>query len=106
MSAEAQCRFFVPGPTWVRPEILRELTRPMIGHRSAEFQELFRRIATDLQPLFGTAGDTLVATCSGTGLMQAAGEIPATGVHTPDECVPAEKYLAELARRGVVVTSR
>ena len=72
MSAEAQCRFFVPGPTWVRPEILRELTRPMIGHRSAEFQELFRRIATDLQPLFGTAGDTLVATCSGTGLMQAA----------------------------------
>ena len=41
-----------------------------------------------------------------TGLMQAADEIPTTGVHTPDECVPAEKYLAELARRGVVVTSR
>jgi lysine 6-dehydrogenase len=41
-----------------------------------------------------------------TGLMQAAGEIGVVGVHTPDECVPAEKYLAELARRGVVVTAR
>jgi lysine 6-dehydrogenase len=41
-----------------------------------------------------------------TGLMQAAGEIGVVGVHTPDECVPAEKYLAELAKRGVVVTAR
>jgi lysine 6-dehydrogenase len=37
-----------------------------------------------------------------TGLMQARGGI-APGVHTPDECVPAEPYLAELAARGVVV---
>jgi lysine 6-dehydrogenase len=36
-----------------------------------------------------------------TGQMQARGEIPLKGVHTPDECVPAEKYIAELARRGV-----
>ncbi|HYR27688.1 MAG TPA: alanine--glyoxylate aminotransferase family protein [Thermoanaerobaculia bacterium] len=65
-------KFFVPGPTWVRPEIMQELTRPMIGHRSAEFKELFRRINTDLKPLFGTAQSTFVVTCSGTGVMQAA----------------------------------
>src|SRR5258708_33747262 len=66
------CQFFVPGPTWVRPEILGEMTRPMIGHRSAEFRELFTGIATDLKPLFGTAQDTFVATCSGTGMLEAA----------------------------------
>ena len=72
MSAENDCRFFVPGPTWVRPAILREMTRPMIGHRSAEFKELFKTIVADLRPLFMTSQDTLVATCSGTGLMQAS----------------------------------
>jgi aspartate aminotransferase-like enzyme len=64
--------FFVPGPTWVRPEILQELTRPMIGHRSAEFKELYRRIITNLKPLFATAQDAFIATASGTALMEAS----------------------------------
>src|SRR5213082_3499976 len=66
------CKYFIPGPTWVRPEILREMTRPMIGHRSAEFKELFQKIVADLKPLFATQQDTFVATCSGTGVMEAA----------------------------------
>lgn len=65
-------RYFVPGPTWVRPEILQEMTRPMIGHRSAEFHDLFRRINFGLKELFGTAQTTFVMTSSGTGVMQAA----------------------------------
>jgi lysine 6-dehydrogenase len=36
-----------------------------------------------------------------TGQMQARGEIALKGVHTPDECVPAPKYISELAKRGV-----
>ena len=67
-----RCQYFVPGPTWVRPAILQELTRPMIGHRSAEFRELFTRINADLKPLFNTQQDTFVVTASGTGVMQAA----------------------------------
>jgi aspartate aminotransferase-like enzyme len=70
--SDQRCTYFVPGPTWVRPAILQELTRPMIGHRSAEFRELFARINADLKPLFGTAQDTFVVTASGTGVMQAA----------------------------------
>jgi aspartate aminotransferase-like enzyme len=66
------CKYFIPGPTWVRPEILAEMTRPMIGHRSTEFRELFGRIRRDLKTLFDTAGDALVITASGTGVMQAA----------------------------------
>src|ERR1051326_186586 len=65
-------RFFVPGPTWVRPEILQEMTRPMIGHRTPEFRDLFHRINANLKPLFDTTGDTFVVTSSGTGVMEAA----------------------------------
>ena len=67
-----ECKFFVPGPTWVRPAILQEMTRPMIGHRSTEFRELFRGIVSDLKPLFATQQETLVMTCSGTAVMEAA----------------------------------
>jgi len=40
-----------------------------------------------------------------TGQMQARGEIKPPGVHTPDEAVPPEKYIAELGKRGVVIKS-
>jgi lysine 6-dehydrogenase len=36
-----------------------------------------------------------------TGQMQARGEIKPAGVHTPDECVPADRYISELDKRGV-----
>ncbi|HKO16998.1 MAG TPA: saccharopine dehydrogenase C-terminal domain-containing protein [Gemmatimonadaceae bacterium] len=38
-----------------------------------------------------------------TGMMQARGEVRPAGVHTPDECVPAEPYIAELRKRGVEI---
>jgi lysine 6-dehydrogenase len=38
-----------------------------------------------------------------TGQLQAAGAAIPAGVHTPDECVPGERYVAELAKRGVVI---
>lgn len=38
-----------------------------------------------------------------TGLMQADGRITAKGVHTPDEAVPFEAYVSELAKRGVEI---
>lgn len=71
MSAET-CRFFLPGPTWVRPEIRSEMSRPMIGHRSPEFRELVKKLLSDLRELFGTTQNTFVATCSGTGILEAA----------------------------------
>ena len=38
-----------------------------------------------------------------TGQMQARGELGKAGVFTPDEAIPAEKYIAELAKRGVMI---
>lgn len=38
-----------------------------------------------------------------TGQMQARGEIGKAGVFTPDEAIPAQKYIDELAKRGVMI---
>lgn len=36
-----------------------------------------------------------------TGLMQARRQVKPAGVHTPDECIPAAQYIAELRKRGI-----
>ncbi len=38
-----------------------------------------------------------------TGIMQVDGRIAKKGVRVPDECVPAAPYIAELAKRGVLI---
>src|SRR2546423_796294 len=38
-----------------------------------------------------------------TGQMQASGAIQPAGVYTPDECVPAKRYIEELAKRGIEI---
>ena len=38
-----------------------------------------------------------------TGLMQVRGQVKPAGVHTPDECVPAEQYIGELRKRGIEI---
>jgi len=38
-----------------------------------------------------------------TGQMQAKGEVTPAGVHTPDECMPAKRYIEELAKRGIEI---
>jgi lysine 6-dehydrogenase len=39
-----------------------------------------------------------------TSVMQADGRVKETGVHTPDECMPAEEYVREMEARGVKIT--
>ncbi len=65
-------RFFVPGPTEVRPEIMRALTGPMIPHRSPAFEALYASLQEGLRTIFGTNGAVLVTASSGTGMMEAA----------------------------------
>lgn len=65
-------RFFLPGPTEVRPEILSEMARPMVYHRGADMQDLMRRVTGRLGPLFGTARPAHVITGSGTSALELA----------------------------------
>jgi predicted phosphoserine aminotransferase len=65
-------RFFLPGPTEVRPEVLDAMRRPVIGHRGAAMRELLAGIEPDLRALFGTERPVYLSTSSATGLMEAA----------------------------------
>ena len=59
--------FFFPGPTEVREEVLRAMTQPMIAHRGAAFEEMFARMQTSLQHVFGTTRPVYVSSSSATG---------------------------------------
>ncbi|MGB7213308.1 MAG: alanine--glyoxylate aminotransferase family protein [Gemmatimonadales bacterium] len=64
-------RFFLPGPTEVRPEILGAMVRPMIPHRGPEFELLFATLQAGLRPIFRTRHPVLISSSSATGLMEA-----------------------------------
>lgn len=64
---------FTPGPTEVAPAILREMARPVIGHRGAAMQALIGAIVPRARVLFGTRGqDVFLTACSATALWEAA----------------------------------
>ncbi|MCF7861881.1 alanine--glyoxylate aminotransferase family protein [Candidatus Woesearchaeota archaeon] len=65
-------KLFIPGPVQVREDILREMARPPIGHRTPEFRKLFAEIKEGLKYLFQTQNDVLVSTSSGSGFWEAA----------------------------------
>lgn len=65
-------RFFLPGPTEVRPEILAAQVRPMLGHRGKGIQELIGAVQPVLQDLFRTERPVYISSSSATGLMEAA----------------------------------
>jgi aspartate aminotransferase-like enzyme len=61
-------RLLIPGPTEVSQEILKELTHPLIGHRSSEFSDLYGGITAKLDKYFELSADwkPTVTTSSGT----------------------------------------
>lgn len=65
-------RMFVPGPVDVSDEVLHAQTRPMLPHRSKEFEEIFQRASERARSLFYTQDRVFLVTASGTGLQEAA----------------------------------
>src|SRR5205823_755154 len=61
-----------PGPAPVPEDVLLELARPVIHHRSAEAKEVIVEVAAGLKEVFQTANDVMILTASGTGAMEAA----------------------------------
>lgn len=61
-----------PGPTPVPEEVMLEMAKPMIHHRTPQFSEIFSVVREKLKPLFGTKQDVLILTGSGTAAMEAA----------------------------------
>ncbi|MBN2146305.1 MAG: alanine--glyoxylate aminotransferase family protein [Anaerolineales bacterium] len=62
---------FVPGPVDVAPEVLEQQTKPMLPHRSKDFEEIFRRAADKARQVFFTEHRIFIMTNSGSGAQEA-----------------------------------
>jgi lysine 6-dehydrogenase len=97
----------VVGPKLTKPKgkdllALRVVVRGKKGGRPAERRfDLVDRYDEKhgISAMMRTTGYSL----SITGQMQVAGEVKPAGVHTPDECMPAARYIEELGKRGVMI---
>ena len=65
-------RMFVPGPVDVADEVLEAQTRPMLPHRSKEFEAIFQRASDKAKALFYTKYRVFIMSSSGSGLQEAA----------------------------------
>ncbi|HTX53369.1 MAG TPA: alanine--glyoxylate aminotransferase family protein [Candidatus Baltobacteraceae bacterium] len=61
-----------PGPTPVPPEVLAAMARPIIHHRTPEYEALFAEVRQSLRQLFQCGRDVLMFAASGTGAMEGA----------------------------------
>ncbi len=65
-------RLMTPGPAMVPEDVLLELARPVIHHRSNEAKQVVVDVVDGLKEVFQTKNDVLILTASGTGAMEAA----------------------------------
>jgi aspartate aminotransferase-like enzyme len=61
-----------PGPTPLPPQVTEALSRPIIHHRTPQFQAILKQAEEDLKYIFKTENDVFILASSGTGAMEAA----------------------------------
>ena len=61
---------FVPGPVDVAPEVLNAMAKPLIPHRSKEYEAIHRRSSEKTQQLFQTESRVLIGTHTGSGMQE------------------------------------
>ena len=65
-------QLMAPGPTPVPSEVLLAMARPIIHHRTPEYEALFTEVRAGLKRLVQTQQEVLTPACTGTGAMEAA----------------------------------
>ncbi|MBT3351908.1 MAG: alanine--glyoxylate aminotransferase family protein [Nitrospinaceae bacterium] len=60
-----------PGPTPVPPEVLEAMARPLMHHRTKDFEALFEEVRAGLSWLYQDEGDVITLAASGSGGMEA-----------------------------------
>ena len=65
-------QLMAPGPTPVPSEVLLAMAKPIIHHRTPEYDALFVEVRAALKRLFQTSAEVIPLACSGTGAMEAA----------------------------------
>jgi len=61
-----------PGPTPVPEAVMLEMAKPIIHHRTTQFQEIIKAVEEDLKYVFQTKNEVLIFAASGTGAMEAS----------------------------------
>lgn len=61
-----------PGPTPLPPQVCEALSRPIIHHRTPQFQAVLAEVTENLKFVFQTKNDVFILASSGTGAMEAA----------------------------------
>lgn len=61
-----------PGPTPVPPRVLETMARPIIHHRTPEFQKVIQEVEEGLKYIYETKNEVLIFAASGTGAMEGA----------------------------------
>ncbi|MDD5348359.1 MAG: alanine--glyoxylate aminotransferase family protein, partial [Candidatus Omnitrophica bacterium] len=61
-----------PGPTPLPPEVCESLSRPIIHHRTPQFQEILKEAHEGLRYVFQTKNEVFILASSGTGGLEAA----------------------------------
>ena len=61
-----------PGPTPLPPQVSEAMARPIIHHRTPQFQAVLKEASEGLKYVFQTVNDVFILASSGTGAMEAA----------------------------------
>ena len=61
-----------PGPVPVPEFVMLEMAKPIIHHRTEEFEEIFHNATEGLKKVFMTKEEVLILASSGTGAMDAS----------------------------------
>jgi len=61
-----------PGPTPLPPQVSEAMSRPIIHHRTPQFQAILKEATDGLKYVFQTKNDVFILASSGTGAMEAA----------------------------------
>lgn len=63
---------FTPGPVAVPEDVMLQMARPIIHHRTEEFETLFGEVRKGLKYVYETKQEVFILASSGTGAMEAA----------------------------------
>ncbi|HHT51494.1 MAG TPA: alanine--glyoxylate aminotransferase family protein [Eubacteriaceae bacterium] len=62
----------IPGPTPISPEVEREMSKTILGHRSKDFSDIFKDTCEKAKGIFKTKEDVFIIAASGTGALEMA----------------------------------
>ncbi len=84
-------RLMIPGPVEVTHEVLLEMAKPPMGHRTPDFEKILMQCWEDLKHVYLTKNDVILITGSGTAAMDAA---VASTIQEGDEfvCIGGGKF--------------